>query len=48
METKTIAFDFGATSGYEKIENGLSGLSIGVLGMLQCFVQKLWISDFSF
>ena len=34
MDTKTIAFDFGARTGYEKIENELSSLDIGVLGML--------------
>ena len=33
VETKTIAFDFGARAGYEKIENELSSLDIGVLGM---------------
>jgi len=31
VETKTIAFDFGARAGYEKIENELSSLDIGVL-----------------
>lgn len=31
VETKTIAFDFGERTDYEKIESGLSGLNIGVL-----------------
>lgn len=32
METRTIAVDFGKTDIYHKIEAGLSGLEIGVLG----------------
>lgn len=32
METKTIAVDFGKTDIYDKIEAGLAGLQIGVLG----------------
>lgn len=32
METKTIAVDFGHNDIYPKIEKGLSGLEIGVLG----------------
>lgn len=32
METRTIAVDFGKTDIYPKIEAGLSGLEIGVLG----------------
>lgn len=40
METKTIAFDFGATDGYEKIEEGISGLEIGVLGKAVIDCQK--------
>ena len=32
METKTVAFDFSASTGYEKIEDEISGLNIGVLG----------------
>lgn len=32
METKTIAVDFGESDIYAKIEEGLAGLEIGVLG----------------
>lgn len=32
VETRTIAADFSATDIYSKIEGGLSGLEIGVLG----------------
>lgn len=32
METRTIAVDFGKTDIYSKIEEGLVGLEIGVLG----------------
>lgn len=32
VETKTIAVDFGKTDIYPKIEEGLRGLEIGVLG----------------
>lgn len=32
METKTIAVDFGLSDIYPKIEAGLAGLEIGVLG----------------
>lgn len=32
METKTIAADFSAVDIYSKIEDGLAGLEIGVLG----------------
>lgn len=32
METRTIAVDFGRTDIYQKIEAGLAGLEIGVLG----------------
>lgn len=32
VETKTIAVDFGKTDIYSKIEEGLAGLEIGVLG----------------
>ena len=32
VETKTIAVDFGKTDIYDKIEEGLTGLQIGVLG----------------
>lgn len=32
VETKTIAADFSATDIYSKIEDGLAGLEIGVLG----------------
>lgn len=32
VETRTIAVDFGRTDIYEKIEVGLTGLEIGVLG----------------
>lgn len=32
METKTIAVDFGRSDIYSKIEEGLAGLEIGVLG----------------
>lgn len=32
METRTIAVDFGKTDIYSKIETGLAGLEVGVLG----------------
>lgn len=32
METRTIAVDFGKLDIYSKIEEGLAGLEIGVLG----------------
>lgn len=32
VETKTIAADFSAADIYSKIEEGLAGLEIGVLG----------------
>lgn len=32
VETKTIAVDFGQRDIYSKIEEGLAGLEIGVLG----------------
>lgn len=32
VETKTIAADFSAVDIYSKIEDGLAGLEIGVLG----------------
>ena len=32
MQTKTIAADFSATDIYPKIEEGLAGLEIGILG----------------
>lgn len=32
VETRTIAVDFGKTDIYSKIEEGLAGLEIGVLG----------------
>ena len=32
VETGTIAVDFGRSDIYEKIEAGLAGLEIGVLG----------------
>ena len=32
METRTIAVDFGRSNIYEKIDAGLAGLEIGVLG----------------
>lgn len=32
VETKTIAADFSAVDIYSKIEDGLKGLEIGVLG----------------
>lgn len=32
METKTIAVDFGKADIYSKVEAGLAGLEIGVLG----------------
>ena len=32
METRTIAVDFGRSDIYEKIDAGLAGLEIGVLG----------------
>ena len=35
METKTVAVDFGKTDIYAKIEEGLAGLEIGVLGKNQ-------------
>lgn len=38
-EIKTIAFDFGNTSGYDKIENVLSGLNIGVLGNVAILIH---------
>lgn len=32
METKTIAVDFGRSDIYSRIEEGLAGLEVGVLG----------------
>lgn len=37
VETRTIAVDFGKTDIYPKIEAGLAGLEIGVLGMKRLF-----------
>lgn len=34
VETKTISADFGSVDIYPKIESGLAGLEIGVLGIL--------------
>lgn len=34
VETKTISADFGCADIYPKIESGLAGLEIGVLGIL--------------
>lgn len=34
VETKTISVDFGSVDIYPKIESGLAGLEIGVLGIL--------------
>lgn len=34
VETKTIAADFSATDIYSKIEDGLAGLEIGILGKI--------------
>lgn len=39
VETKTIAADFGGTDIYSKIEAGLEGLEIGVLGEFTTHVQ---------
>lgn len=33
VETKTIAVDFGKVDIYPKVEAGLAGLEVGVLGM---------------
>lgn len=32
VQTKTVAVDFGQTDIYSKIEAGLAGLEVGVLG----------------
>lgn len=40
METKTIAVDFGQNDIYPKIEKGLSGLEIGVLGERTVLLPK--------
>ena len=36
MKVETIAFDYGAVSGYDAIKNELKDLEIGVLGLLIC------------
>lgn len=41
VETRTIAVDFGKTDIYSKIEAGLTGLEIGVLGKT-CFPKRHW------
>ncbi len=33
VDVKTIAFDFGAYDGYEKIEKELKDMEIGILGL---------------
>lgn len=38
METKTIAVDFSAVDIYTKIEEGLAGVEIGVLGKTAAFL----------
>ena len=38
-EIKTIAFDFGNTSGYDKIEKVLSEMNIGILGIVTMFLH---------
>lgn len=43
VETKTIAVDFSATDIYSKIEEGLAGLEIGVLGKTAASVLGLFI-----
>lgn len=40
VETRTIAVDFGKTDIYPKIEAGLAGLEIGVLGKRT--VKRCW------
>lgn len=41
METKTIAVDFGGTEIYTKIEEGLEGLEIGLLGeFMTCMLAQ--------
>lgn len=45
METKTIAVDFGQNDIYTKIEKGLSGLEIGVLGEVTVLLPKAFFLD---
>lgn len=40
METKTIAVDFGRSDIYSKIEEGLAGLEIGVLGKKSLVLRR--------
>lgn len=43
METRTIAVDFGKVDIYPKVEAGLAGLEIGVLGKrMATEVQLCW------
>lgn len=44
VETKTIAVDFGKTDIYPKIEAGLVGLEIGVLGKIKTYWFFCWLT----
>lgn len=46
METRTIAVDFGKTDIYPKIEAGLAGLEIGVLGKGRLLLQLFFLLTF--
>jgi len=50
VETKTISADFGSVDIYTKIESGLTGLEIGVLGKLYlCYISDtIWLGCLSF
>lgn len=41
METKTIAVDFSSVDIYPKIEAGLAGLEIGVLGKFEADAEAI-------
>lgn len=45
VETKTIAVDFGKSDIYSKIEEGLAGLEIGVLGKNATFELCLYVKE---
>lgn len=45
METKTIAVDFGKVDIYPKVEAGLAGLEIGVLGRCDNVIGHLPLGE---
>ena len=45
MQTKTIAADFSTRDVYPKIEEGLAGLEIGVLGKAGVVLDTCFLND---